>query len=516
MTDIKISVADFDPETIKNPLCSLFNATTATTTRTEAMSTLNTLGTYRTQGDAESGVGIALDQLLIPVQEESDWTRDFLTAVRPTTDHPWSSSDESETTTTTKTTTAASSSLTLKKMSLPFQSTSVLNTPTLELAANPLVQQIANITATTAEDMSHDVILADMEVDVVPSTSTAHLPQTIAEEEPNFEDIWTFGGSPTYGTGVYRGVPLSAIQGHPDHLDEGFESQPFFEDNTPFLDGANPFAVETAPFIDIDTAAGNATGAVVEVKTEVVETAGENSVDGTDLLNWLVNDTIHVSSGIPGDFGMEEEEEECVLSPPSTVDTSQLFITPPTNVDRFPCSPSTSTASSSTAEPARTSLKRSRNYSSDNSLTSAPGIVKRGRGRPPRPPGRLITPPVRQRRVVSSAEESSDFEYVTTDGNLSDADIKLLKYRRMRDLNNEASKRCRENRKMKNVGQEEELDVLKRRNTELRRRLRKLEAQVRRVKEYYQQHIVLGNGADMPGDITVLWSTLNNSLDQEF
>jgi len=59
-----------------------------------------------------------------------------------------------------------------------------------------------------------------------------------------------------------------------------------------------------------------------------------------------------------------------------------------------------------------------------------------------------------------------------------------MKYRRQRDLNNVASKRCRENRKRKQSELEEELMEQQRRNLELKSRLESMAAKVQRVKEY--------------------------------
>ena len=70
-----------------------------------------------------------------------------------------------------------------------------------------------------------------------------------------------------------------------------------------------------------------------------------------------------------------------------------------------------------------------------------------------RPPGKKSMQP----RAVAAASAASDHSYGGGRGKRSMAaaasedDIKEAKYRRMRDLNNEASKRCRQNRKRKQV-----------------------------------------------------------------
>lgn len=129
---------------------------------------------------------------------------------------------------------------------------------------------------------------------------------------------------------------------------------------------------------------------------------------------------------------------------------------------------------------------------------------KRGRGRPPLPPGRPITPRVKRTSRPSSGEE--DHHYASTDGDLTEAELQDLRYRRMRDLNNEASKRCRENRKNKFEKLEAECEELKERNLQLKARFRRLEEAVRRLKTVYLASIA--GGGDLP-DVTEMWSTLD-------
>ena len=76
----------------------------------------------------------------------------------------------------------------------------------------------------------------------------------------------------------------------------------------------------------------------------------------------------------------------------------------------------------------------------------------------------------------------------------------------MRDLNNEASKRCRENRKTKFQILEMEREELFTKNTELRARLTSLESNVRKLKNFYLEHMAAGK--ELP-DPSVMWSMLN-------
>merc|ERR1712046_529834 len=69
---------------------------------------------------------------------------------------------------------------------------------------------------------------------------------------------------------------------------------------------------------------------------------------------------------------------------------------------------------------------------------------------------------------------------------VSEVKIELLsedeKYRKMRVQNNEASKRCRANRKRKHLEMEEEVVSLQERNVELREKMAAMEAEVKMLK----------------------------------
>jgi len=66
---------------------------------------------------------------------------------------------------------------------------------------------------------------------------------------------------------------------------------------------------------------------------------------------------------------------------------------------------------------------------------------------------------------------------------LTEDELRSLKYRRSRDLNNEASKRCRKNRKEKQQEKERQVDEMKERNRELTMMLQQKEAEVDAWKE---------------------------------
>ena len=104
---------------------------------------------------------------------------------------------------------------------------------------------------------------------------------------------------------------------------------------------------------------------------------------------------------------------------------------------------------------------------SQNSLTTNSNNCdfRRPRGRPPT---------ARPFADVSAYEDTSG---------MSSEEAKDVKYRRMRDLNNAASKRCRLNRKMKFDKMEIEEQQLLAKNTQLKAQVEGLENQVQRLKE---------------------------------
>ena len=125
--------------------------------------------------------------------------------------------------------------------------------------------------------------------------------------------------------------------------------------------------------------------------------------------------------------------------------------------------------------------------------------------------GRDITPrvPRNARRVaVEPSDVDSDFVYYVTDNEvLTEQEVHDMKYRRQRDLNNVASKRCRENRKRKQVEMEEELEFQQRWNAELKSKLDSVTAKVQRLKEFMLTNrlIHLGEASDSAASLDSVW-----------
>merc|ERR1712110_745665 len=106
----------------------------------------------------------------------------------------------------------------------------------------------------------------------------------------------------------------------------------------------------------------------------------------------------------------------------------------------------------------------------------------RKRGRPALPSGgRKITP------HPSATAAAAD---------LTEDEASAQKFRRMRDLNNEASKRCRENRKLKQEEAEMELQQLMVINQERKRIVAEMERKVKELKARILTHV---SGGPPPG-----------------
>jgi len=121
-------------------------------------------------------------------------------------------------------------------------------------------------------------------------------------------------------------------------------------------------------------------------------------------------------------------------------------------------------------------------YSTGNreELPAAP--KSRKRGRPEREEPREITPKL-PKLPRGQTTSDSEYTYVSDSGGiLTDDEVSALKYRRMRDLNNEASKRCRQTRKQKMAINEHMVNQLTEKNQKLKNIVEKMETQVVEMK----------------------------------
>jgi len=112
-----------------------------------------------------------------------------------------------------------------------------------------------------------------------------------------------------------------------------------------------------------------------------------------------------------------------------------------------------------------------------------PVPAKRARGRP-RLPRREVTPPRRPRGRPATAPTHANVSEIDSElEGLFGAERKEAKYRRMRDLNNAASKRCRVNRKRKFEDMDNEIQREESRNAKLKIQMEALETQVDNFKK---------------------------------
>jgi len=398
---------------------------------------------------------------------------------------PWDCADESHWT--EDLLQAVNTNNTLLKTDVAGGVPETLNTPTMEVKELTFPSSSFTIVPRDEEVptsilSSDEELLGDMNIDVMdasslPSTSSHTYTNNDFEFFPdnstNIEDVWGSLGSPSM-----QAVSLLEIEGRSKE--------------------------------DTEVATFDAPVEVTKVET-----------DDRDLLNWAM-ETSEVLNSVAA---APEDDKDNVFV---TLDTSQLqlfadyrprnysdetpatVLSPPAN--NINCPPATVTSQTpSSFGPVRTprGARTPARYSPTLSETYRPA-VRRGRGRPPVAPGRAITPRVSRAGTLVSGSES-DGMYIS-DGNLTDADISDLRYRRMRDLNNEASKRCRENRKSKFQILEEELDELKARNLELTVRWRRLESAVQKIKQQYIEFVAQGAQGQLPllPDVATLWSDMPN------
>jgi len=183
-----------------------------------------------------------------------------------------------------------------------------------------------------------------------------------------------------------------------------------------------------------------------------------------DLLSTIMNDAIGVDSEEFKEFVKVENENEPSVS---TIDYGDLY------------GPSTSSSAAASVffevkdEPMEvvTLIKEEANQPP----------VKRGRGRP-RVPRTQPEAPRRPRGRPPTAAAFANVENYESSSNMSSEELQDVRYRRMRDLNNAASKRCRVNRKRKSEMQEEEQVLEAARNMELKIKVQDLESQVAKFK----------------------------------
>lgn len=190
------------------------------------------------------------------------------------------------------------------------------------------------------------------------------------------------------------------------------------------------------------------------------EVSNENSLvdddtnEGLDLLKFVLDETI----------GPDDDDFKEFVKVDHSNDEPMETI----NFQDFEPQPSTSTAGTV--------------FVKQELLEEPEQPLKRKRGRPRLPRTEPLLPRRPRGRPPTAALYADIPEHDNT-SEMSEADVKENKYRRMRDLNNAASKRCRLNRKRKFDDLEMQVDQEESRNTILKTRVQVLEEQVEKFKK---------------------------------
>lgn len=189
-----------------------------------------------------------------------------------------------------------------------------------------------------------------------------------------------------------------------------------------------------------------------------------------DLLDWLFNKTVVAEDAevephySPMDLETTEDEEEYIPRFLIQTKASVKEEIPSTITSQF-VEPTPST-SSVFNQPAPVQIK-------------VEVIQKKTRGRPPKEGPRHITP----KPTPANKDRRTDTDHIYMGVVHDNKDDQ--RYRRMRDLNNDASKRCRQNRKTKFTVLEMEKDQLIVKNSELKFKVKKMEEIVAALKKKF-------------------------------
>jgi len=300
----------------------------------------------------------------------------------------------------------------------------------------------------------------------------------------------------------YTSVPLYVAEGREDpNIDEGIDEPSSPLDSTPMISGQ-----------------------VTEHQTSSQDPQPEEFIDRCHVLQWVIND----SDITPNVLGTHFLAPSTVTSGAfnQTRATTADFITPLKQDSVYIPEPSL------VLSPSPSVKSEMEDSDWEPHIRSETSGHNRKRGRPAKPLGsRTITPmpPSRTYTAVSDLELSDSSVIMTDD------EVSAQKYRRMRDLNNMASRRCRETRKEKAEEAERELHTQLRRNLQLKRIVAKMEAQMKVMKRriltevrnsssrgiesgasqgpsqgregYFMDSFLSGATGDLP-DIDVMWSRM--------
>lgn len=334
-------------------------------------------------------------------------------------------------------------------LNTPDMNTPLMTTPQQECDESPLIKMLNNKKLEVTEIM-------------VPVVEDPH-PTTIPNEHNVFpiDEFTAVWDAATFSHGPFAIDPFQCLnprlaEGLPpqsnEDIDEGIHEPDM--DTSPMLAGEYFINMEDA-FIPT-TVEMTKTDAMTVDEGSLCNSEAMVDLGEGDLLQWLVDETIAPDAAFPGQLEAKMVKDE------------QLHL------------PATVTSQVEEPIPSPSAIAINRKVSKDAPKRMKIEIVKpkkKGPGRPPRIEARVITPkPIRHGRVT----KVDDHVYVRREDSEDDQ-----KYRRMRDLNNEASKRCRQNRKNKFIAVEIEMEYLEEKNKELKFKVRKMEEIVSTLKKKF-------------------------------
>jgi len=199
----------------------------------------------------------------------------------------------------------------------------------------------------------------------------------------------------------------------------------------------------------------------------------EAFIDRCGILQWVIDDSD--ISMTPNAFATDFIASATITSGAFNrlQATTTNFITP-VKSDVEPVSP---VAGPSSYIAPSSSLVKSESHAQDPDwpldLPYTTGARKRGR--PAKPLGSHTITPLPSR-------PSADHDLSDSSVTMTDDEVSAAKWRRMRDLNNEASRRCRAKRNEKQEAAKRELHALQERNFRLKRIVAKMEAEMKKLK----------------------------------
>jgi len=249
-------------------------------------------------------------------------------------------------------------------------------------------------------------------------------------------------------------VPVIHIVEPQNTTNQVWSANSLFGENTGLSSSPNHYMMAINPYEaeGLVSVAGAVPAAIPE---QAPEDHQQDNANADDLLKFVMDETLGADiETFNTHFNITEEV--------ATINVDDLFEP----------QPSTSTAN------IKTEVAEDE-YDGDEDYVPVP--AKRPRGRP-RLPRREMTPPRRPRGRPSTAPEYANVSDIDSEG-LSGPEKKEAKYRRMRDLNNAASKRCRVNRKRKFEDMETDVQREEARNAKLKIQMEALEIQVDNFKK---------------------------------